>query len=335
MPNSRVCLTWAVPVDIMQLGPAFEAYATTYPKRHMLRLCNRFGKGNHVAINRLPAELLQHIESCIMQDARAAANIKWEEPSRCFEDRCDITDHFDEAEIRNLFFSLIHVCREDDCEGGCEDLTGDDIKELVEESLQNEGDSLAMRRHRQLKDLWLYVVGRPGDQDRGIFKEHEQILQQHFGLEVWTTYTQISHGAYKWDSSSCSYFTKAYLCLPGGIKGANSWKQDKHEDWDEDEGAIVVDDPSESSCEVEVTVPPPPSAQSLARFARAVRILGLSAPINAPVNATTADASSGDGGESMPCPSRHLQGPSIQPKQMMLISSGQDSLSWFDEDLLE
>jgi hypothetical protein len=50
-PSTRtsVALTWAIPVDILQLGSSLAAYSKVKPSITQLQLCHRFGRGPNVS----------------------------------------------------------------------------------------------------------------------------------------------------------------------------------------------------------------------------------------------------------------------------------------------
>lgn len=61
-------LTWAVPVDYDKLAPHLNAYEALKPIAYPFRLCNRFGRGDAVHVNKLPQELVDNIVDLVVQD---------------------------------------------------------------------------------------------------------------------------------------------------------------------------------------------------------------------------------------------------------------------------
>lgn len=63
MADVQVELTWATPVDSLELITHFEAYLDLLPTFQALRLCNSFGSGPSAHITTLPVELVDRVES--------------------------------------------------------------------------------------------------------------------------------------------------------------------------------------------------------------------------------------------------------------------------------
>ena len=136
-------VVWGVPVNIMELGPHLEAYVETKPVIDTLRLCNRFGQGPNVHINKLPHELILMIEEELQEKPRRNAFWDWDVDFACFEGRCDIHDHFDPEEIEEFEQDVMdqmggyrgHGCGEEDCE--CAELFDDTDDSLDDEESAN------------------------------------------------------------------------------------------------------------------------------------------------------------------------------------------------------
>lgn len=102
------------------LGASLEAYANRRPVLNALRLCRRFGRGENVHITKLPQELVTVIEKFIAQDGREKTTDEWVTDFRCLEARCDLVEHYDFLNTRNVTYgvayyvalSQIDPCRE-------------------------------------------------------------------------------------------------------------------------------------------------------------------------------------------------------------------------------
>ena len=76
-----------------QLAGHLEAYKQTKTTIDTLRLCNRFGKGKHAKVTKLPIELVEMIEQEILHESRDVAFKRWDRTLKCAEGVCGIEDH--------------------------------------------------------------------------------------------------------------------------------------------------------------------------------------------------------------------------------------------------
>ncbi|TKA65557.1 hypothetical protein B0A55_08695 [Friedmanniomyces simplex] len=116
--------------------------------------------------------------------------------------------------------------------------------------------------------LWVDFAGELGKSGRGFFTKHKELLRNHFGLDAWISHAVSDPGKLGWHDEE-SMTTLAYLTLPTTSAATEKWSQ---------RVAGVVDTlmlPSENTSEHCISPPPQPTERSMARFARALRILNL------------------------------------------------------------
>lgn len=256
---------------IEQLAAHLKAYVDTLPTITTLRLCNRFGTGNDCHVNRLPVELVNLIEEHIVGQEREAALETYSKALRCCEGRCEqLSDHITQEELYEEYH-LRRGCLDNKCahcsrysrqyhidckNGACDgdkcpvwkydhDLDLEVLKQLEQRANFNE----VQDRCCASQDLSI---------DLPIAEEQHQLLKTHFGISV-TPKCWRPKGMSK-ENFTCA----AYLTLPGNIVREEEWE------------------PSNLGPEclgfgMPVEIGAPPTAQSLSRFPRALRILGLEA----------------------------------------------------------
>lgn len=103
-------LTWAIPVDIVELVATLEAYSNQILSTTTLRLCHRYG--GH-ALPRLPQEALDQIiaEAQIVEKARVRSF--WDLKFACFQGYCKEVDHY-EDQIGGIWQDLYGACCHED-----------------------------------------------------------------------------------------------------------------------------------------------------------------------------------------------------------------------------
>jgi hypothetical protein len=89
-PRPLPRLTWATPVDIIELGASLQAYSNLIPQVTTLRLAHRFGGG---PLSTLPQEILDHVISDAQEMEKDKVRPKWNEGYRCFSGRCTRGSH--------------------------------------------------------------------------------------------------------------------------------------------------------------------------------------------------------------------------------------------------
>lgn len=260
-----------------QIGAHLEAYVATLPIITALRLCNRFGTGNDCHVNRLPIELVKLVEEQIVGPEREKALPIWSQEHRCNESRCTLFDHFSETreEIYQRYHDIYGCNDDEDCgvtdhqacgHGRCEGdqciawKFEDDLDEEIVDLLRARGD-LPYSEHvcHTRRDEWQRKTGNIGRADDGIFGKQLELFKTHFGLFVWVGhFTTFDYGYLGHDLYTC--VTTAHLALPVSTL--------RHEDWCT-HNRVTFDMPLE--------IGPLPTAKSLSRFSRALKILGLQA----------------------------------------------------------
>ncbi|SMY19267.1 unnamed protein product [Zymoseptoria tritici ST99CH_1A5] len=290
--TSTVEQAWALPVDIARLGAHLEAYAETTLRSTIdtLRLCNRFGQGDE-GITTLPNELVEHVEQYLMEDERADQRQLWEWEQACGEGRCEPIEHADDDVVHETYHDMqdsgdlehtaedrLCVAREYHrlqsayrirCPAACRlceilgpsephsaEHVGDQrvkVKERLKQ-LESDGKSSEFDRYcRHWDDVcyeqrasWTNRVSERGSSSRDPrpLGQLAKVFHEDFGLQI-----RIAHGPWTIAQQGLEEFLQrpatAYLQLP-------------------------VQPPTQDSG----NAPIPPDAK-LARFARAVRILGL------------------------------------------------------------
>ncbi|OCL12145.1 hypothetical protein AOQ84DRAFT_373363 [Glonium stellatum] len=288
-------VAWGVPVSIMELGPHLEAYVETKPVVDMLRLCNRFGQGPDVHINKLPHELILMIEEELQKQPRRDAFWDWDEGFACFEGRCEIADHFDREEIEDFEHEIMismgnyagHGCTIEDCD--CADRFSD-----TDESLDDDNDVCASAIAEMMKDSenrfevhwnrrrdWqLRVCQHPESTNpnpiRGQFGKYDKVLESDFGLKAVISHQRIKVEETKFlkHDFDTTYddppkTTICYLIIPTQMTSEDSTCHDLY----------VGEDAAIDGASVMSTVIDPSSLiiteKQRLRFGRAMRLLGL------------------------------------------------------------
>ncbi|EMC98389.1 hypothetical protein BAUCODRAFT_146923 [Baudoinia panamericana UAMH 10762] len=272
MPSLELRYTYVQRVQPDLLGAHLEAYIELLPVTQALRLCNRFGKGDKAFITRIPVEIVTRIADILAQEERDDLSGSWTCPKWCFMGICDPIDHYTPEEVQRLrgFFSDTEDGPKASIPESAPD--ADDLAVLNEQMVESMSwdDVLpGVRSWRTLHDedcrQWTNLVGEPGSCYRGFFDENADIVRNHFGLDVW-----VAHQVHdeKWYDEDFVQSTLTYLTLP--TKGPAYYEWSHRIAGSE----CSVRLPTENS--IEVNMPPPSTSEkSLARFSRAVKILGL------------------------------------------------------------
>lgn len=277
MPSMEMRLAWVQKVNPATLGAHLEAYINLLPKINTLRLCNRFGKGDDVVINRLPVELVKHIECYMADDEREDTLGPWVMSWLCFMATCDATDHYGTEELTRLHEHYFPRRILDDKGGSKHHLTAEEMEDLegtfADDEYERFGEVLPgieywRVRHDQLRRIWTRLVGEPGEEDRGFFSEKKHLIRKHFGLDVWMSH--VVHEE-RWYDEDFTQSTITFLTLPDTVTTRKEWSTRIAGS----ECSIRL--PTETSYELAIVPPAQPSEKSLARFARAMKILGLEA----------------------------------------------------------
>lgn len=283
MPTTKVELAWAVEVKIHKFGAYVQAYCNLQPTLLTLRLCNRFGNGDKATINKLPVEMIQLIETHLMQDEKARTLPDWTRDMGCWEGKCKRIDHLTDETILSWYNDMHEDIWYNESDCGCGTRHGASyrrrtkvtrsIREWMIEDLRtaSEGGEDGMWRdvHNQRVRSWWGRVGKPTEASRGKFDIFAAMIRENFGLEVWIAHDQDPEPN-DLVGDSVTQSTKAYLRLPQSSLLQQEWEP------------VIADydysprrQPTESGSASAIIVPPTPSEASLARFDRALKILGL------------------------------------------------------------
>lgn len=306
-----------MPIRVEQLGAHLEVYVATLPTITTLRLCNRFGTGNNCHVNRLPVELVKLVEELIVEPEREKALSTWSRQHRCYEDRCTLFEHYSETqeEVYQIYHALYGCLDDKDCgvdehslcdHGKCE---GDQCPAwkfdeesdyaLVDQICRDDGLPEWTEVCCDQAEEWKRKIGEPRVHSDGIFKEQHELLKAHFGVIVWLSHSDISEDGDDGHYLS-PYVTTAHLAIPDSST--------RHEDWCTNDRATL---------DIPLKVGPLPTAQSLSRFSRALKILGLQAWQH-PIGKAKGVLSPPTGGAAVS--GTDVEG-EIQPQLTLLVSS--------------
>lgn len=256
---------------IEQLGARLKAYVETLLTITTLRLCNRFGTGDHCHVNKLPTELVELIEGHIVGPEREDALGTYSKALRCCEGTCEPIDHYTQEEMYEEYHSK-YGCLDVQCEL-CASGDFDDHEECDDIGACN-GDKCPAWKYDHELDLRVFeeleihsdkVQQRCWDSQDVLIsfpipKEQRKLLiETHFGIIV-TSNLWRPEGM-----SEENWTYTSYLTLPGNIIRQQKWAG---------QGEREIEP---FGFGMPVNVPAPPTEQSLSRFPRALKILGLQA----------------------------------------------------------
>lgn len=297
-------LAWAQPVKVEVLGAHLQAYIDLLPTINTLRLCNRFGQGPNAYISKLPLELVQKVEKYLVEGERQERLVEWNRVKKCFECTCDDTDHFTEEEIHRIFDHHYDCCWNDD--GLSDGWKQGRFSELVDFDQWYD-------IHCKRRNDWAHKVSRPSSQQHGFFSESQDIMYKHFGLNVWTSVVRLEEQNYVIECDATET-TIGYLTLPPRSSASEDWSLSMSElecgDWKLETGCGMV---------IENTAQP--SKQSLKRFPRAMKILGLETCLDEDKHVHVLDASEMPAGADTKKRKEDDHKAQIWPRLMLLVRS--------------
>lgn len=276
MPSFNTTVAWAVPVKVEVLGAHLEAYIILQPTINTLRMCHRFGKGDDVAITKLPVELLSEVEEYLVARERRKTRKAWNADFRCFRLRCQKRDHFSQCELDKLGRRLEARLLLDRDPNYSDPEIESEVEEEVEEMLWEHIEDNFDQRHRERCQGWCDRLGTPISSSYGIFSERADLFLQRFGLETWTTHVRVLapsensfSGTWDYNTPLRAQTTVAYLKLPHQQQNlASSWEEDA----EEDECFTMY---LETGYTMRLTQPEALTEKDISRFKRALEILGL------------------------------------------------------------
>ncbi|KAI7233088.1 hypothetical protein KC330_g5548 [Hortaea werneckii] len=271
MPSIDATVAWAVPVEVEVLGAHLEAYVNLQPTINALRMCHRFGKGEDVAITRLPVELLSEVENILMEEERRKRREEWETDFRCFQLYCELRDHFDPDELQEQRRELDEEVRLD-CDG--ESNSDSEYDEWVEGALREHMDMNVSVIHWERQGRWCERVGAPLVLTGNFFSKQADLFLQHFGLSIWISHVcvdgldELDQYYLQDELGSGAETTVAYLKLPGQQQRfSRQWQFSADVNGDEDG--------SENGCCIRLQEAKALTESETRRFKRATDILGL------------------------------------------------------------
>ncbi|KAI7264953.1 hypothetical protein KC345_g8647 [Hortaea werneckii] len=187
MPSIDATVAWAVPVEVEVLGAHLEAYVNLQPTINTLRMCHRFGKGDHAAITELPVELLNEVEEILMEEERRKRREEWETDFRCFQLHCDLRDHIDPSELDDLARQIEDDMRLDFAEEKW--MSGPEFHDFVEERvdecvLENFLDKTHWERYRRWHDRVDATASSPMHISLNLQATY---FEKQFGLAIWAS----------------------------------------------------------------------------------------------------------------------------------------------------
>ena len=278
MATISASLAWSVPVEVDVLIANYRAYVRLLDTTNTLRLCQRFGQGEHVAINRLPVEILEHIRSFLMYDERAKQQELWGKRFKCWQGLCRPIDHMTDDGILELY----HMTRgEDDMSDDEASDTGSGPKYMHPSALE-ELNRVLLDDHAvqgfEAEDEWLQqhndVVHEWRQQTTNGSLFSAPLLLEHFGLEIFYT-NDSSRGQWTVEQlqvDNVYQSTIAYLKLPTRVHASHHFPLARTDEYEE----MTVDTDGGTAAPVET--PPPLLEADLTKFKRAFMILDLRVP---------------------------------------------------------
>lgn len=146
----------AVPVRPDLLGEHLDAFISTLPQIHALRMCHLFGRGSDVHITKLPVEIEQAIEELIVEswDSFDCDNWMplgtWKEQFECFESRCEPMYHVPDSQSPlsdAVSYELTECtnCQDDPYNGKCENRCTDRTKDSCDECASRRSKATSFR----------------------------------------------------------------------------------------------------------------------------------------------------------------------------------------------
>ena len=251
MHTMNATFTWAQPVDAAPLIAHTRAYVDTLPALNALRACNRFGKGPHCQIRKLPVELVQAIANYHVLKVRKKELKKCKRFLRCSEDNCTLLDHFSRKELLVMYHEFRHECS-DDCCGDFPDVPSNaELVGYLEECEIDEDNE-----HFDNRNAWVERI-------RDCLKSARPLLQKHFGIDIWLSFVCLGES----ERFVCQAdTTEAYLTLPDRVICTGEWPRFRSEDGYES---------SQNGCSMAVAMDSLAAPTELQNFKRTMRALGL------------------------------------------------------------
>ena len=312
----------AIPVEVDVLGAHLQAYADLQPVLTTLRLCNRFGKGDHAVVSQLPVELINTIEGYLIDNARFRLRQDWSESFMCWKNSCSPSDHLTSEARVDGYRSLFDGYEDLRLPSDATELDDNQLSDLNEALWEVYSGSPYQDVHEDRKWDWLAKTGLPTTASRGLFSRYASLMEKHFGLELHISHTQSEKGQGGYDEDNERRSTVAYLILPGYTKFQSALNRRGERSHD---GFCCEDGPHPTYCSTEngialpLAIPNQLSKESLARFTRALKMLSLSPMSENDAKHTTMFASGGDTKSSVASVEEGEVGQNSQPQLMFIM----------------
>lgn len=269
MSNLEVNLTWSVQLQPDVLIAYLGAFLELRKTLSALRLCHRYGQGEQAAINRLPVEVLTHIESFLVEERRSVLLTRYQKNFKCYQGLCRPRDHMPRNEILELA-TIMRTNQE---------------RPMVEEATDQELEAVDKQMHEMVDAGWepsWYSEHTSSASCWSSFSKSKDnmhynlqyICLMHFGLGIWTVNRKTPKvAAHQREVRNAYWSSEAYLTMPTRSYLHVFDRPDCHEDesgmdegpWRDEEDGLGVG----------VVMPKSLSDSDAARFKRALAILGL------------------------------------------------------------
>lgn len=178
-------ITYAVPINPVQLIAHLEAYTETKQEIIALNLCHRYGRGSDrptrsirranaglKKFQELPPELILLIEAFIVVPLRISLTKKYEKLFACFEQTCHYRDHFSDEELDKIDDEQTDVLMETDERFKNFNITtdSDEMSETYMEALMEKTDEVLSQMdfweaHSDNSETWYCSVTQHYDCD--------------------------------------------------------------------------------------------------------------------------------------------------------------------------
>lgn len=255
------------------LGAHLEAYVNLQPTISTLRLCNRYGSGPKAFITKLPIELLATVEELLMETEKASLRSEWLADFNCSRLACRIEDHITQDALHDLKEQILSGALDDDFDNDGDSTSDPDHLDLHVFSYMLENDETWSGEHQKRCRRWTKRVGTKKSNNQSFFAKSRDLVRQHLGLEIWTSFLRIGNSPvgrfnYLWSEvDGPSETVLAWLKLPRTRSLSKSYSLHETEysanKWEvEDCASIPIS-------------PPPLSKSATARFKKAMKVLDL------------------------------------------------------------
>jgi len=263
-----IILTYAVPVNVVDLGASLKAYVDTLPTVNTLRLCNCFGKGPNAFITKMPVELVKAVETHVVKPARAKVATDWERDFRCFQQECSMTDYLSREEKFEIYYDYMTELSwnfDDDIE----EPSDAKLERVVPQTIGGGYIDSCHETHYERRGEWAARIEfSPTHGRRGFLVGHEALVAKHFGVDLWISHVRLRPNNGEMGDDDPTETTVAYLTMPGNKPRSQHWTTAESE-----EDSLTCG--CESGYGIPLLTGDAPLKESLRRFACAMQTLDL------------------------------------------------------------